>query len=150
MAVSKDSLAFVIILAIIIAATGVAIFYCQSRKYQKRAAALNNNRHIYDVEMIQNQVVMSPERKPQTTLWRCKSDAGPQAKQSFVNRASLPRSHSAGAMAGLARPSMAFVPRWSRPARRLRLVVPLALAKAEEGYSLEKKAARKSRFIEHL
>ncbi|TLD19717.1 hypothetical protein PspLS_09642 [Pyricularia sp. CBS 133598] len=147
MAIAKDALAFVIVLSITIVASGVTIYYCQSRKHQKQAAALKNNQHSYDVE---NQAIMSPKRKPQTTLWRSKSDAGPRSEQPSANRVALPRSQSDGAMVGLVKPVLAYVPRWSRPARRPRSVLPLAPAKAEEGYTLEEKAARNSRFIEHL
>ncbi|KAL5882779.1 hypothetical protein ACKVWC_001784 [Pyricularia oryzae] len=115
MAVAKDALAIVIVLGVTIFASGVAIYYYQSRRHQKRATALKNSHRTYDVE---NQAMISLKREPQATMWRCKSDAGPRAKQPSANRAALPRSQSAGATVGLARPALAHLPRWSRPARR--------------------------------
>ncbi|TLS30633.1 hypothetical protein PpBr36_02507 [Pyricularia pennisetigena] len=147
MHVAKDALVFVIVLGIAIFASGVGIYYFYSRKHQTQAAALKNNQHSYDVE---SQATMSPKQEPKPMLWRSQSDGGPRTEQPSATCVSLPRSHSAGAMVGLARPPLAYVARWPRPAKRPRPVLPLAPAKSEDGHPLESKVARKSRFIEHL
>lgn len=79
---------------------------------------VNIHRDLLTTLGTQNQAMISLKREPQATMWRCKSDAGPRAKQPSENRAALPRSQSAGATVGLARPALAHLPRWSRPARR--------------------------------